>query len=156
MSHPPPRVASCPGYLPLSVWWSLRPWSLRASCAFEGNFTANLVIETTFSVHFTFFPLFSCIFQVKGVKCAAKGFHYQMLLYNPQIGAIAILLSWLMKRKTLRFLQRNGCSCAAKIFHLGEGVRVWGGSFLFVREEKETQTQTFWSGYLRVGWGSST
>ena len=27
---------------------------------------------------------------------------------------------------------------------------------LFVREEKGTQTQTFWSGYLRVGWGSST
>ena len=26
----------------------------------------------------------------------------------------------------------------------------------FVREEKGTQTQTFWSGYLRVGWGSST
>ena len=26
----------------------------------------------------------------------------------------------------------------------------------FFREEKGTQTQTFWSGYLRVGWGSST
>ena len=25
-----------------------------------------------------------------------------------------------------------------------------------LREEKGTQTQTFWSGYLRVGWGSST
>ena len=26
----------------------------------------------------------------------------------------------------------------------------------FIREEKGTQTQTFWSGYFRVGWGSST
>ena len=27
---------------------------------------------------------------------------------------------------------------------------------ILVREEKGTQTQTFWSGYLRMGWGSST
>ena len=26
----------------------------------------------------------------------------------------------------------------------------------FFSEEKGTQTQTFWSGYIRVGWGSST
>ena len=31
-----------------------------------------------------------------------------------------------------------------------------GGKVMSFREEKGTQTQTFWSGSLRVGWGSST
>ena len=67
-----------------------------------------------------------------------------------------------LERLNINTFTRSSCSVCTRPFFLPPLLAVppfplvWATLAPFFGPEKGTQTQTFWSGYFRVGWGSST
>ena len=93
--------------------------------------------------------------NLKGNNWRAKSFRHFLTLFHT-FSYFSTLPKGFFVLLKLRPKKGNKKKKEAKPFCTLVVARLSSSNLSTVWEEKRTQTQTFWSGYLRAGWGSST